>query len=202
VLILVAATLAFGHPSTHHPVRHDLHLLVTDDEAVLTVDLHVPAEALAHDPVLQGTSWLRAGLELRTPTDSARIEVQGSPTARRAVARVPLNDGSTELTVADATLLTERNELRWRLEGPRIEHAEGLDDVFDGRRRSSLRDRWVLERPRQVVVKVAAVDPSSGVPWWTGAAVPLGALALLGISARAAQRGRQPARSSHPPAPR
>lgn len=169
---------------------------VTNDEVMLRASIEVPEELLDHDEVLRGTAWLQAGLELRVGEQRATFTVDGTPSRRTAVGSVPIGPDTVDIIVADATLLTEHNELRWHIDAPhRATTAHGLDGVFDGRRKKSLRDQWVSERPREVALTVGPAPSTWPWPWLLG--LGLGAVTLPVV-----WRARQRALASTPPSPR
>jgi len=170
---------------------------VTNDEVVLHASIEVPEELLEHDEVLQGTAWLQAGLELRAGAQRAAFTVDGTPSRRTATGSVPIGPDTVDIIVADATLLTEHNELRWHIDAPhRVTTAHGLDGVFDGRRRRSLRDQWLSERPREVALTVAPAPQNGPWPWM------LLGLGLGAVTLPVAWRARRRALASTPLSPR
>jgi len=193
VLYLLAAA-AMAHTLGHGEVRHELHLTVHRHEAVLEAEISLPGGLIGHDPALASDAWLRAGLQLRAGGQEAPVEVYGQGTTRRAIARVDLPAEAVELTVADHTLLTEHNLLRWTVQSEgRAYDADDLR-VFDGHLRRSVDGRWVRERPRELVIDVAPA--SARWPWFLAVSLGLAALLASWAIRRAGGPGRPPAAAS------
>lgn len=198
---MLASTTAQAHGGSHTPSRHDLAITVTADRVQLEGSVSLPAELLEHDPVLAATTWLVAGLELRTGATRADLSVRGPTTLRTVHAELPLPPGPIDVVVADATLLGEATELRWSVhDRARPVDIDGLDDVFDGRRRRSLRGVWVRGHPRELVLHVGPA-PATGGGWLPWALAGLGLATALGLIPTAVRRGRRRGPASPPPAP-